>query len=160
MFGSRSDPSTPAQGTTPLTRSRASSSTRHQDDSYMDDALNAENPGVNDIMMGAAALPPENPVGFGANLVADARERENIFAAETTAPTAPVLAPTVPIVWTKRTFESRESYKHDLQKKPVDQSLKKQCRMSSETSSHQPPFRTSFTMRRRTVKSASLMKAE
>ena len=78
MFGSRSDPSTPAQGTTPLNRSRASSSTRHQDDSYMDDALNAENPGVNDIMMGAAALPPENPVGFGANLVAGARERENL----------------------------------------------------------------------------------
>ena len=241
MFGSRSDPSTPAQGTTPLTRSRASSSTRYQDDSYMDDTLDAGNPGVNDIMMGAAALPPENPVGFGANFVAGARERENLFHAETTAPTAPVLAPTAPmvnplsaplpshlaatlpvmtptpvaptmsaprrllsapppapapapaplvhgptdggsnvrreevrgqvqqvdsrrftilIIWTKRTFALRGSCEHASKKKPVDQSLKKQYRMSSETSSHQPQYRTSFTMRRRTVKSASLMKAE
>ena len=36
IFGSRSDPGTPAQGTTPMNRSRASSSTRHPDDAYMD----------------------------------------------------------------------------------------------------------------------------
>ena len=98
IFGSRSDPGTPTQGTTPMNRSRASSSTRHADDAYMDDVLNAENPGVNDIMMGAAALPLDNQAGFGTNPVAGARERDHIFAAETTAPTAPVLAPTVPII--------------------------------------------------------------
>ena len=98
IFGSRSDPGTPTQGTTPMNRSRASSSTRHADDAYMDDVLNAENPGVNDIMMGAAALPLENQANFGANPVAGARERENIFSAETIAPTAPVLAPTVPMI--------------------------------------------------------------